>query len=270
MNRPWMRLYIEVLHDAKVQKLPPPLFKVWINILLCAAEHDGVLPAFDDLAFELRETGRGLEAAITNLRAAGLLDYDEESESFTPHNWAARQYQTAAKGSERAETGAYGNHRRWHLDTGKPSQTCRYCIAEGVAIAIAVSDEAVAKPVAERVARSDTDQTQIRTDTDSDSEPLPFEPPTRKVSKVTEADLDRLQQQFPSLNVRKTWSVCQDWLRSKGQTKVDYVAFLRNWLRKEQDRAQTIGHPAQRNSRGGQPAPDDLVAGWDKYAAAKG
>ena len=40
----WFRFYNEALDDPKVQKLPPALFKSWVNLLCLTARHDGTLP----------------------------------------------------------------------------------------------------------------------------------------------------------------------------------------------------------------------------------
>ena len=44
MSGRWFRLYVGVVHDPKVQALPPRLFKFWINLLCITSEHDGVIP----------------------------------------------------------------------------------------------------------------------------------------------------------------------------------------------------------------------------------
>ena len=51
----WFRLYEEALEDPTVQRLPPPVFKGWINLLCIASKYDGMLPDFKILAFMLRQ-----------------------------------------------------------------------------------------------------------------------------------------------------------------------------------------------------------------------
>src|SRR5260370_12837105 len=51
---PWLRLYVSVLNCPKVQRLPAPLFKHWINLLCVARSQDGILPGIADIAFALR------------------------------------------------------------------------------------------------------------------------------------------------------------------------------------------------------------------------
>lgn len=86
----WFRLYDCVLDDPKVQRLPPPLFKHWIN-LLCLANQStprGTLPAVPDIAFRLRIGEDQAHDVIAQLNAAGLLD---QGETLEPHNWPNRQ-----------------------------------------------------------------------------------------------------------------------------------------------------------------------------------
>lgn len=88
----WFRFYSEVLHDPKVQKLTPELFKVWVNVLCLASEHDGILPSLDDVAFALRADIQSVSSAFHALEKAGLLD--NKSGRYSPHNWKKRQFKS--------------------------------------------------------------------------------------------------------------------------------------------------------------------------------
>jgi hypothetical protein len=88
-QRPWFRLYTEVLDDPKVQRLPDALFKTWINALCIAARNNGKLPPIADLAFSIRLSEKDASKRVAQLIAAGLLDRD--GEELTLHNWGARQ-----------------------------------------------------------------------------------------------------------------------------------------------------------------------------------
>jgi len=88
----WLRLYTEVLHDPKVQRLHPSLFKAWIN-LLCIANRDrdrGSLPPVEDIAFALRVKPAEAEKVILQLEEKGLLDRANDG-TLRPHNWSERQ-----------------------------------------------------------------------------------------------------------------------------------------------------------------------------------
>ncbi len=88
----WFRLYSEVLHDPKVQRLSPALFKHWINLLCLANEQTprGTLPAIDDIAFALRVKPSEGVKILTELGRAGLVDQPSEGRAC-PHNWPERQ-----------------------------------------------------------------------------------------------------------------------------------------------------------------------------------
>ena len=47
----WFRLYTDVAHDPKVQRLSPAIFKFWITILCLAKENGGIVPARSDVSF---------------------------------------------------------------------------------------------------------------------------------------------------------------------------------------------------------------------------
>lgn len=92
---PWFRLYVGLLHDPKVQTLPPELFKAWINLLCIAAENDGRLPTSDVLAYHMRVTPAVSLQTIDTLKSRGLFDIVDGI--VTPHNWSYRQYKIDAK-----------------------------------------------------------------------------------------------------------------------------------------------------------------------------
>lgn len=87
---PWFRFYTEALDDPKVQRLPPHLFKTWVNLLCLASQNSGDLPNLDDIAFRLRLSAQDAEQQISELVLAGLIDITPHGR--TPHNWSKRQY----------------------------------------------------------------------------------------------------------------------------------------------------------------------------------
>ena len=87
---PWFRFYEEVVDDPKVQRLPPEIFKGWVNLLCMAKRHDGQLPDVSDLAFGLRMSEAATAKLVETLVSSGLLEQGETG--LTPHNWSARQY----------------------------------------------------------------------------------------------------------------------------------------------------------------------------------
>lgn len=93
----WFRLYDEILDDPKVQKLPPDLFKSWINILAICSRNNGILPPISDCAFVLREPENAIETVVERLLNAGLIEKCNGGVNgwhYAPHNWSKRQYKS--------------------------------------------------------------------------------------------------------------------------------------------------------------------------------
>lgn len=88
----WLRLYSEMLDDPKIQRLPPPLFKTWINLLCLANKNEtnrGELPCIEDIAFCLRISEEDATSALQTLIQKGLIE--NRGDGFTPRNWTKRQ-----------------------------------------------------------------------------------------------------------------------------------------------------------------------------------
>lgn len=84
----WFRMYTNVVHDPKVQKLAPRLFKTWVNLLCIAGQNEGKLPPLSDLSFMLHLSEPKIEIQLKELEAAGLID------DGRPHNWNSRQFKS--------------------------------------------------------------------------------------------------------------------------------------------------------------------------------
>ena len=87
----WFRMYCDVLDDPKVQKLPAPLFKSWVNLLCLAGRNDGKLPPADDIAFALRIGDDVTRDMLRDLTDRGLID---DADGLAPHNWSERQFKS--------------------------------------------------------------------------------------------------------------------------------------------------------------------------------
>ena len=87
----WFRFYHAALHDPKVQCLPSPLFRDWVNILCVASEESarGSLPDAEKLSYSLRKTIKSTRKVLRALVEVGLLD--EDADMLTIHNWSLRQ-----------------------------------------------------------------------------------------------------------------------------------------------------------------------------------
>lgn len=93
----WFRFYSEVVNDPKVQKLPCEDFRAWVNLLCLAAENDGRLPSFEDIAFALRMDDNGVRTLVERLLNGGLIDRVNGGANgyhYAPHAWSKRQYKS--------------------------------------------------------------------------------------------------------------------------------------------------------------------------------
>ena len=88
----WFRFYASAVDDPKIQTLPDPLFRTWINLLCLASKADGVIPGGKQLSFGLRLSDALTKKRLDALIAVGLIDRTESG--FTPHNWSERQFQS--------------------------------------------------------------------------------------------------------------------------------------------------------------------------------
>ena len=77
----WIKLYMEILDDRKMAKLPDNLWRLVIELFLLAGkEHrDGALPPVEDIAWMLRRTEQEVIADMTELTATGIIDKTENS-----------------------------------------------------------------------------------------------------------------------------------------------------------------------------------------------
>ncbi len=88
----WLRLYVEVLDDPKVQTLSDFDFRFLINLWCIASLNQGVLPSESDISFRLRQRRPTVGSALDRLRTSGLLDLEEGK--LRPHNWDERQFKS--------------------------------------------------------------------------------------------------------------------------------------------------------------------------------
>lgn len=88
----WIRLYLRVLDDPKVQTLSDANFRTWVNLLLVAGADDGALPSLRDIAFKLRLPEKEAKKRMEALIAARLVDRTDTG--FVPHDWDEMQFRS--------------------------------------------------------------------------------------------------------------------------------------------------------------------------------
>lgn len=85
----WFRYWTEALHDDKVQRLPGPLFKHWVNLLCVARLHGGHIENIYRAAFHLRVPTKRAVEIMARLEGSGLME--KNGGGWVPHNWNGRQ-----------------------------------------------------------------------------------------------------------------------------------------------------------------------------------
>ena len=91
----WFRFYSEVLNDPKVQTLPSPIFKIWVNCLCVAANSgtpNGTIGTIEDVSFALRETKDSVSSAFRTLEQLGIIVTVDET--FHIAQWKKRQFKS--------------------------------------------------------------------------------------------------------------------------------------------------------------------------------
>ena len=89
--RRWFRFYAESINDPKVQRLPPHLFKTWVNLLCLTCANGGNIPPISDVAFQLRMSEFDAQSQVDELIGLGLIDIATDK-TLEPHNWKGRQF----------------------------------------------------------------------------------------------------------------------------------------------------------------------------------
>lgn len=131
-QQPFVPLREEMLDSPKVQRLPPEVFRFWVNALLAANRWDyvvGQLPDVGKLAFWLRLTEGECAALIGELEEAGLVD--RRDDGLYMHDWAEHRYvkdpgATARKRKEREakKTGDRDKNVTGHGNVTDRSRPC--------------------------------------------------------------------------------------------------------------------------------------------------
>ncbi len=95
MSRPWFRFHVSALDKAKIQKLPPSLFKNWVNIICIGTKadlKDGRLPGLEEVSYQLHLSEKKTEQVLCDLNARNLLDKTGDG-WFQLHDWNDWQYE---------------------------------------------------------------------------------------------------------------------------------------------------------------------------------
>lgn len=209
MSNQWFRMYGEVLNDPKVQKLPPELFKVWVNALCVACNNNGTLhETLEDVSFALRMPLHETKTAFHELEKVGLLV--TVGETFQFKNWKKRQYKSDVS-TERVK-----RHRKQSRNV---SET----------------------PPEQIQNRTDTEQNKELEGAEEAPAPAPSKTSGRGTRLHRDWDLPdewgkwaEAQGMTPDAIIRECDKFKDFWIAKSGKdaSKVDWEATWRNWIRR--------------------------------------
>jgi hypothetical protein len=92
MSARWFRFYSDALRNPKVAKLSDKEFRLWVELLALASEHDGQIPPLEDLRHLLKRRLDHLSTGVERLISIGLID--PFAVGYEPHNWSKFQYKS--------------------------------------------------------------------------------------------------------------------------------------------------------------------------------
>jgi hypothetical protein len=233
----WFRFYDEALQDPKVQRLEPVLFKHWVN-LLCVANQGkprGTLPrSLEDLAFSLRVSEEEMTGVLIRLSESGLLVRDDEGR-WRPHNWDARQFKSddinarVRAHRERNVTSPAGEtlHATLHVtppDTDTDTDT--------------ETEQSVRAPTAPSPTESSNGKKGEKMPRKKRPTPLPEDWDTQQ-DWDSEAGLfawARRELQLGPERINAETDKFLDYWRARGDSKADWTAAWRFWMRSSTER----------------------------------
>lgn len=83
----YVKLHTAVLHNRKIQTLPPSLILPWLNFLILSRLNGGALPDIGELAFQLHVDQATALAWIMALRKLRLIDQEGDRGDLVMHDW---------------------------------------------------------------------------------------------------------------------------------------------------------------------------------------
>lgn len=102
-KRPWFRLYVELIWDRKIRRLPEKTRWLFVVMLACARQSN--LPGFlmlddrspmdwDDLCDAAAMRLKDVEKGTDQLQEAGIVDFDEMLRAWFIPKWNERQFES--------------------------------------------------------------------------------------------------------------------------------------------------------------------------------
>jgi DNA-binding transcriptional ArsR family regulator len=123
MQRTWIKLYLNIIDEVQMARLPNALWRRAIELSIMAGRHgdDGTLPSVDNLAWRLRTTPRKLLEQLQALEQAGLVHRDLDG------NWVVSKFACLQAPLSEAERSA--RYRARKRDTGVTNEAAEAAAA---------------------------------------------------------------------------------------------------------------------------------------------
>ncbi len=163
-DRTYIRVHDGLDEHPKVEGLSDSGFRLLLTCWFYCSRNrtDGRIA---DVAWKKRGTAK----ARRELIAAGLVEQHDgyvEMHDYLEHQRSAEEIRLLRE--TRGDTGAYGNHVRWHVVKRKPKPGCEHCfpdpagdgesVANGIANAIAKPSQTDRKPIASTEAEAEAER----------------------------------------------------------------------------------------------------------------
>lgn len=188
MSARWFRLYEDMVHDPKVQRLPAEMFKGLVNLWCIASANGGCLPPVGDIAFTLRLSESKASAMLNYLAEAGFID--EDATGLKPHNWDARQFKSDVS-TERVK-----RHRNAKRNVSPPLQ-------ETPPETDTETDKVATQPVASRKIEIDRLEAELREAAGQENNPAPSLLDLSPIASLLKAGYDLREDVLPKLRAAK-------------------------------------------------------------------
>lgn len=265
------RTYVRV-HDGmpdhpKVDGISDAAFRLLVTMWCWCSRHltDGLVPA-------ATWQKRGKQKVRDELIAAGLVDVREDGavamHDYTQHQRTAEEVQAIR--DSRAESGALGNHRRWHEGRGVADPDCTHC-----------SDPKLVAKLSQTRSQNDRESSpETETETEIKGKTPAATAAQPDLVLVPEQGSDPFDEWWKLYPKKKDKALAKSAYRAAVKkpgvtpallraalerqlptmTDLQYVIYPERWLKRER---WTDEPPATQQRRGGY-APDDVRARWVK------
>ena len=131
-DRLFIRMHIGMPEHPKVEGLSDKAFRALVEAWCWCGRNPQVNGSIPKSSW----TKRGTPAARRELLAAGLFT-DDGADGVQVHDWESWQRtwdEIRESKQEKADAGAFGAHKRWHVDRKQRAEGCEFCYPKAAAM----------------------------------------------------------------------------------------------------------------------------------------